>query len=189
MVYVDSQIENMLGFDHPVVWAEHAIIGSPFLESGATVVDFSSSRSHTRNSKQVADPKAEMVQRLAPDQDFTWPMAPGIDGKPIDLRQTPENPHFEDYTTTVIDPSQDLGWATAINVKRNLIIGWVFRRAEFPWLMNYDGYPFNGKLSRGFEFSTEPFDDPRREEVNLGHLLTSPPFVGCPQSQRLSPVF
>ena len=39
IVYVESRLENLLGFDRPVNWAEHATIGSPFLESGATVVD------------------------------------------------------------------------------------------------------------------------------------------------------
>ena len=189
VIYVDSQIDNLLGFDHPVVWAEHAIIGSPFLASGETVADLSSSRSHTRDVARTANPQAEMVQRLAPNKDFTWPMAPGLDGKTIDLRQTPDNPRFVDYTTTVIEPSQQLGWATAINLKRNLIIGWVFRRAEFPWLMNYDGYPSTGKLSRGFEFSTQPFDGPRRDAVNLGRMFDAPTFRWLPAKSKIESRF
>ncbi len=31
VIYVDSQLENLLGFDRPVFWAEHATLGSPFL--------------------------------------------------------------------------------------------------------------------------------------------------------------
>jgi len=190
LIYVDSQVENLLGFDHPIVWAEHAIIGSPFLESGATVADLSSTRSHTRDVvPKPANPQPEMVQRLAPNKDFTWPMAPGLDGKTIDLRQTPDDPHFSDYTTTVMDPSRDLGWATAINLKRNLIIGWVFRRAEFSWLMNYDGYPTTGKLSRGFEFSTQPFDVPRREAVNLGRMFDTPTFRWLPAKTTIEARF
>ena len=189
IIYVDSQIENLLGFDHPVAWAEHAIIGSPFLEPGETVADLSSSRSHTRDVARTANPQAEMVQRLAPNKDFTWPMAPGLDGTTIDLRQTPDNPHFVDYTTTLMDPSRELGWATAINLKRNLIIGWVFRRAEFPWLMNYDGYPSTGKLSRGFEFGTQPFDGPRREAVNLGRMFDTPTFRWLPAKSKIDSRF
>ena len=48
VAYVSSRLENLLGFDRPVNWAEHATIGSPFLQSGATVVDVSGSRSLTR---------------------------------------------------------------------------------------------------------------------------------------------
>jgi len=130
-----------------------------------------------------------MVQRLAPNKDFTWPMAPGLDGTTIDLRQTPDNPHFVDYTTTLMDPSRELGWATAINLKRNLIIGWVFRRAEFPWLMNYDGYPSTGKLSRGFEFATQPFDGPRRESVSLGRMFDTPTFRWLPAKSKIDSRF
>ena len=48
VVHVESELESLLGFDRPVNWAEHATIGSPFLEPGVTVVDVSGSRSHTR---------------------------------------------------------------------------------------------------------------------------------------------
>ena len=47
VVYVESQLESLLGFDHPLNWAEHATIGSPWLEPGVTVVDVSGSRSRT----------------------------------------------------------------------------------------------------------------------------------------------
>src|SRR5436190_20009686 len=48
VIYVESQLENLLGFDRPINWAEHATIGSPFVESGVTVVEISGSRSQTR---------------------------------------------------------------------------------------------------------------------------------------------
>src|SRR5688572_2802364 len=48
VIYVHSELESLLAFDRPVVWAEHATIGSPFLEPGVTVVDMSASRAKTR---------------------------------------------------------------------------------------------------------------------------------------------
>jgi hypothetical protein len=32
--------------------------------------------------------------RADPGSEFTWPIAPGIDGSPIDLRMTPKDPHY-----------------------------------------------------------------------------------------------
>src|SRR5439155_7024772 len=87
VIYVESQLENLLGFDRPVNWAEHATIGSPFLESGVTVVDISGSRSQTRPV-----PEAN-TRRLDGGKDFTWPMAPALDGKTVDLRAAPFDPH------------------------------------------------------------------------------------------------
>jgi hypothetical protein len=132
IIHVESELESLLGFDRPVNWAEHATIGSPFLEPGVTVVDISGSRSRTRPYASTKEGNVE--QRLASDKDFTWPLAPGLDAKSIDVRLTPEQPHFLDHTTTLLDPQRDVEWATAINPKKRLIIGYVFRRADYPWL-------------------------------------------------------
>ena len=87
VVYVESELENLLGFDRPVNWAEHATIGSPFLEPGVTVVDVSGSRSQTR--PYTSTEGGDVQQRLASGKDFTWPLAPGLDGKMVDLRKHP----------------------------------------------------------------------------------------------------
>ena len=95
VVLVESELENQLGFDRPVNWAEHATIGSPFLASGETVVDISGSRSRTRPYDQPNN--GQSARRLAPSKDFTWPLAPGLHGESIDLRETPENAHYLDH--------------------------------------------------------------------------------------------
>jgi hypothetical protein len=50
VVYVDSELENLLGFDRPVNWAEHATIQAPFVKPGVASVGVSGSRSQTRPS-------------------------------------------------------------------------------------------------------------------------------------------
>ena len=94
VIYVDSQLENLLGFDRPVNWAEHATLGAPFLAPGAVVVDFSASRSHTRNvpMNNNAGGRGGAARHLRPDQDFTWPDAPGLDSFAVNLRIVPEDP-------------------------------------------------------------------------------------------------
>jgi hypothetical protein len=188
VIYVDSRLENLLGFDRPINWAEHATIGSPFLESGATMVDVSGSRSRTRPWQRLAG--TNMAQRrLASGFDFTWPMAPLIDGKMVDLRETPENPHYIDHSATLLDPSSKTAWVTAINLKKNLIIGWVFSREEFPWIQIWGNFPSTGKMSRGLEFSTQPFDVPRREAVSAPPLFDTPWFRWLPAKSRIETKF
>src|SRR5438045_1816069 len=125
VVYVDSQLENLLGFDRPINWAEHATIGSPFLESGFTVVELSGKRSCTRTYEGAGSGRLE--RRLASGQDFEWPMAPGLDGKRIDLRIAPENPHYLDHAATLLDPARDLEWVVAFHPKKRLVLGYIFR--------------------------------------------------------------
>ena len=172
VVYVESSLENLLGFDRPVNWAEHATIGSPFLASGDTVVDVSGSRSLTRPYQELKS--AQSDRRLASGVEFTWPLAPALDGGKVDLRLTPPAPHYLDHATTLVDETQRLGWTTAINTAQRLIIGYVFRRAEYPWVQYWGNYPPTGKMSRGLEFSSQPFDVSRRD------VLSTPPLFGAP---------
>jgi hypothetical protein len=187
VVYVDSRLENLMGFDRPVNWAEHATVGSPFLESGATVVDVSGARSMTRPYPQVKAGASE--RRLAPGQEFTWPMAPGLDGKPVDLRLTPLQPHYLDHATTLVGTERKYGWTTALHPGKRLIVGYVFRREEFPWVQYWGNYPPTGKMSRGLEFSTQPFDVPRREAIGSVPLFGAPTYRWLPAKSAIETRF
>jgi len=178
VVQVESRLENLMGFDRPVNWAEHGTIGSPFLASGQTVVDVSGVRSRTRPYE--AAKSGQQDRRLKSGADFAWPMAPGVDGKPVDLRLTPADPHYLDHAATLVDPAQTYGWVTAINLEKRLIFGYLFRREEYPWVQYWGNYPPTGKFSRGLEFSTQPFDVPRREVISLGRMFDQPVYRWLP---------
>ena len=187
VVYVDSELENLLGFDRPVNWAEHATIGSPFLEPGVTVVDVSGSRSRTRPYQPLKG--GDIQRRLTSGQDFTWPLAPGLDGKMIDLRQTPEHPHFLDHAVTLLDPGRKIEWVTAINPKKRLMLGYLFRRADYPWLQYWGYYPPTQKMARGMEFGTQPFDVPRREAISTGAMFDTPTYRWLPAKSKIKTRF
>jgi hypothetical protein len=187
VVYVESELESLLAFDRPLCWAEHATIGSPFLEAGKTVVDMSASRAKTRTYKdQGAGP---LRHRLANFQDFTWPLAPGVNGETIDLRAAPATLGFGDHTTSLMDPRRRLAWITALHPEKRLLLGYVFRRGEFPWTQNWEHYPTNGKLARGLEFSTMPFDVPRREAISLGTMFDTPTYRWLPARSKVGAYF
>ena len=189
VVYIDSQLESLLGFDRPLNWAEHATVGSPWLESGVTVVDVSGSRSQTRPWQQAEGNGGQTQQRLPSGKDFKWPMAPAVDGTTVDMRTTPENPHYVDHTATLLDPSRLLEWVTALNPKRRQILGYVFRRADYPWLQTWGNYPANQKMARGMEFGTQPYDVPRREAVSLGTMFDTPVFRWLPAKAKVETRF
>jgi hypothetical protein len=187
VVYVDSRLENLMGFDRPVNWAEHATVGSPFLASGETVVDVSGTRSMTRPYEQVQMGKS--VRRLVSGKDFTWPMAPGLDGKTVDLRETPAEPHYLDHATTLVDPARKYGWTTALHKGKHLVVGYIFRREEFPWVQYWGNYPPTEKMSRGLEFSTQPFDVPRREAIGTGTMFGAPVYRWLPAKSAIETRF
>lgn len=186
VIYVQSELESLLGFDRPVCWAEHATIGSPFLEPGVTVVDMSARRAKTRPH----DPgPGGMPHRLASDKEFTWPNAPAMKGGRIDLRAAPENVHSGDHTTCLMDPARKLAFVTALHPRKRLILGYVFKREEFPWTQTWEHFPPSRKLARGLEFSTQPFDVPRRQVIQQNSLFDTPLYRWLPAKSKIESRF
>lgn len=187
VLWVETEVESHTAFDRPMVWGEHATIGWPFLEPALTAVDMSAVRAQAR--PYIQRPGA-LPRRLSWGQDFIWPNAPGADGKTIDLRFMPVNPTSVDHTTQLMDVSKPLGWATALHTGKRLLVGWVFRREDFPWMQNWENYPPDlKKAARGLEFSTQPYDIPRREAVDMGRLFGVPTFRWLPAKSKVNATF
>ena len=184
VLYVSSELENLMAFDRPVHWAEHATIGWPFLERCATVVEMPAARATTR----AWGPQADLPHRLASFEEFAWPMAPGVDGSPIDLRAAGREPSG-DHTTCLMDPARPLAYITFLHPARRLLLGYVFRRDEFPWVQNWEYYPADDQLARGLEFSTMPFDVPRREAIDMHSLFDTPTYRWLPAKSTIGSRF
>jgi hypothetical protein len=203
VVYVDSVLENLLGFDRPITWAEHATIQAPFVKPGVAFVGVSGSRSQTKPSiftpmvppipgsmpqAAAAGPASlpELVAgrqghggdmtRLADGVDFTWPMAPGADGEPVDMTTFPANLPQTDLTATLLDPTRSLEWVATINTEQGLIYGYLFRREDYPWIQMWGSYPSIDGLVKGMEFGTQPYDVNKSTVLDAGPLFGTPTF-------------
>lgn len=182
---VRTRLESLVAFDRPISWAEHATIGSPFLERGITAVDQSGTASRTRPYEAQAKGRRTLVSGA----DFTWPAAPLTSGSEVDLRTAPVSGASMDHTTTAQDAHQSYAWATAINPRLRKVIGWVWKPSDFPWLQNWQNYPQTGVLARGLEFSTQPWDIPRRDAVSINTMLGDPAFRWLPARGAIETVF
>jgi len=184
VLWVESELENLLPFDRPARWAEHATIGSPFLEAGKTVVDMPAERSRTRTY-----PQEPAGYRLIAGRDFAWPYAPGKTGAMIDLRAAPVQAGTGGHTTSLMDRSRRLVFVTALHPGKRLLIGWVFRREDYPWVQNWESYPSNSALARGLEFGTQPFDLPTRDTLQMSPVFDTPTFRMLPAKSKIATSF
>ncbi|MBM3784279.1 MAG: hypothetical protein FJW30_07945 [Acidobacteria bacterium] len=184
VVYVESSLENELAFDRPINWAEHGTIGYPFLAPGKTVIDASVGRCQTRPHQNVPPNR-----RLVSEKEFQYPVAPLKAGGSADLRQIPNPPDSMDHTGCLLDPSRRLGFITAINLEKRMMLGYLVRREEYPWLQEWMNYPPNMALSRGLEFGTQPFDVSRRTTVEMGKLFDVPAFRWLPAKSKIGTRF
>jgi hypothetical protein len=184
VLYVDSRLENLLGFDRPVNWAEHATVSAPFVEPGKTFIEVSGSRSQNRpysdsqSGRGNGPPRTQ--RRLVSGVDFAWPFAPSLDGSTVDMRTLPEDPHFIDHAATLMDPSRDIEFVVAFNRARHLVYGYLFRRVDYPWVQHWGNYPAVAELVRGMEFGTQPYDVPRHDAIGMGTMFGAPTFRWLP---------
>jgi hypothetical protein len=187
VVEVRASLESLLGFDRPICWAEHATIGSPFLEPGVTVVDMSKNQALTRPYDKDQNPNRR--HRLPPGKEFDWPMAPTVDGGSVDLRAAPTALGSGDHTGHLMTPNGEYAWVTALHPEKRLLLGYIFKTSESPWLQTWESYPTEGMLARGLEFGTQAFDLPRREVVSEGKRFGAPLFRWLPAKSKIESAY
>jgi hypothetical protein len=184
VVYVTSQLENLVAADRPVSWAEHATIGPPFLEKGKVAVDMPAVNCRVRPEKPGPIPG-----RLIFERDFKWPMAPAKDGSQADLRLIPADKNWLDLASCQMDPARALAFVTALHLEKHLLFGYVFRRDDYPWVMSWMNYTGDNRAARGMEFSSQPFDVSHRETVAMSPLFGAPTFRWLPAKSKLETRF
>ena len=164
--------QNKLGRVYNMV--QHATIGPPFLDE-TTVVNSNAGEGFMQSSP-LPDP-----ERIA----IHWPEATK-DGKPVDLRRLSTDPD-PNVTSFVIDG--DLGWVTATNAAQELLYGYIFRTADYPWL-NFWRNVQNGKpLARGLEFGTTGFHQPFKLLIGKPRIFGRPTFAYLDAGESVTRVY
>jgi hypothetical protein len=185
-VRIRESVENLAAIDHPAAWTEHVTLGAPFLERGVTEFRTSATR-----SKAIEAPFGS-ADYLECGATFDWPWAPRLDGGREDLRVYTGAPVSNAYTAHLLDPSREHGFFAAFSPAAQLSFGYVWRRADFPWLGIWEenhsrAYPpWNGReLTRGLEFGVSPFPESRRQMIERGRLFDAPTFRWIPAKSRV----
>ena len=187
VVYVETEVESLLGFDRPVFWGEHLTLGPPFLELGKTTVDMSSKIGQSRDTKSQGKPN----DRLGDFTPINWPMGIGKTGNLVDLRVAPAKAPSFDQMTLLMDTTKRYAFVTAFHPDKKMLLGYIFKHQEYPWLQIWDSYggPPRNSMSRGLEFASQPFDMPRREVVDLHSLLGAPGYRWLPAKSKVNSSF
>ena len=186
-VRIRETVHNPKGIDHAVGWTQHVTLGPPFLKKGRTEFRASAGRSRVFEKPFGA---ADYLQAAA---EFDWPHAPGKEGGSADLRVFTDLPFSNAYTAHLTDPGRDHAFFVAFSPESRLAFGYVWRRADFPWLGIWEENrsrthpPWNGRtLTRGMEFGVSPFPESRREMIERGRMFGTPTFRWIPAGSRVS---
>ena len=152
--------EGKLGRIYNMV--QHPTIAPPFLDD-ATVVDCNGSRGFAQGGAMPA-PEVPTTR---------WPQAIDHDGTKADLRHLGADPRPA-VSSFVIDG--DLGWITAASPTRRLLIGYLWRTQDYPWVSLWrdtrDGHP----TARGLEFGSTGLHQPFPVLTKQGRIFDRPLF-------------
>ena len=120
---------NKLGRVYNMV--QHPTIGPPFLDE-TTVID-ANGRKGLISYRPLPNPEEPAVY---------WPQALK-DGQPVNIRYL-VNDHDPNVAAYTID--DEYGWVVACNASKGLLIGYLWKAREYPWLIDWrhveKGKPF-----------------------------------------------
>jgi hypothetical protein len=186
-VRILESVSNLAGTDRPIGWTQHVTLGPPFLARGQTVFRASAGRS------RVFEGEFGTADYLEPGADFEWPQAPRLGGGSVDLQIYTAAEVSSAFTTHLMDASREHAYFVAYSPATRLAFGYVWRRADFPWLGTWEennsrtAPPWNGvTVTRGMEFGVSPFPESRRQMIDRGRLFDTPTFRWIPAASRLS---
>lgn len=177
-VRVEEWVENLLPFDRPVNWMQHATFGPPFVEPGSTFLDMDATRGDA-----------------APLGEHAWPRLKTAGGS-ADARPMTAEPKSGSYTAWLLDPRRAEHWFTMYNPRFPVLIGYTFPATDNPWLADWQenrratGLPWNGQaIARGIEFGSTPYAEGLRKSVDRATLLGTKTFRWVEGYQRMSTHF
>jgi hypothetical protein len=145
---------NKLGRIYNMV--QHPSIAPPFLDE-KTLVD-ANARTGLMQSSPMPNPEQPKVE---------WPQALNK-GQPVDLRQLTSDPDPNVVSYTIDD---EHGWVTASSISGGLLIGYIWKTSEYPWLNIWRDVQNGRPAARGLEFGTTGLHQPFPVLVKKGKIF------------------
>lgn len=137
---VTDKIKSTLSVGRLFNIVQHATIGVPFL-SKSTTIDTNADRGFMQHLSYPAPHKFE----------YTWPL--GIidsTGKTVDLTRSDTSKSY--VSTHLFD--KEIGWITASSPDCGLMIGYIWKTREYPWLNVWHEMKNGQPCAKGLEFGT-----------------------------------
>ena len=181
VAYFTETLVNERKADHFFHWTQHVTLAPPFLGHETSRISISATRGRT-SAGAYGD-----VDLLAPSRNFHWPFAPARTGGSIDLTHPLSHQGLGMLATVLLNPRRNVEYIAAHNQPHRLMIGYFFRRVDFPWVAIWEenqartAPPWNGRTqTRGLEFSSTPFPVTRREAFAVSPVFDTSTFSIVP---------
>ncbi|NTS42571.1 hypothetical protein HRG84_16845 [Flavisolibacter sp. BT320] len=159
VLLVSETIQNMHSVGRLYNLVQHPTIAAPFLDA-ATIVDCNAA-----NGFDYAFPN------LNETVFSSWPAAKTIDGEVMNL-STPDRAYSSVFSF-LVNPADEWGWVTANSPSAQTLLGYVWKRSDYPWIAHWLHFEGENLRYRGLEFGTTGVHQPIQSiwEKGLVNLL------------------
>ncbi len=158
-VHVEGIATNHSAWDRPFGWCEHVTLGPPFLANGVTRFDASAGKGFI-----TGHPAGET---------FNWPT--GKSGVTFNLHEFAGIEHSDLVNSFMLREEGMWGWFTAFHPNYSLLIGYLFRREQYPWLNVWENND-ERRQTRGMEFSNTPHHGTMKALIQRAELWGTPTY-------------
>ncbi|HLT72058.1 MAG TPA: hypothetical protein VKZ75_05375 [Cyclobacteriaceae bacterium] len=145
--FVTEKIRSLNKYGRMFNIVQHVTIAPPFLD-GSTLIDNNAERGFEGKENGSLNQEEPVLR---------WPGALH-NGETVSLRQFKNQ--WPRISSFVFDQKDEYGWVTACNPKQRLMLGYVWKTRDYPWINFWrsmeDGIP----LALGMEFGTTGLHEP-----------------------------
>jgi hypothetical protein len=187
VIYLTETVINEKKADHFFHWTQHVTLSPPFLGYDTSRIAISATRGRTHPAGYGGN------DLLAAGRNFHWPFAPAVTGGSIDLTRPFARRGLGFLVSLLLNPRRQVEYVAAINQPHHLLVGYCFRRIDFPWVAIWEeneartGPPWNGRCqTRGLEFGSTPSPVTRREAFAVSPLFDTPTFSTVPAKGKVT---
>lgn len=187
VIHFAETVENLSAGDRPIAWTQHVTLGPPFIEPGKSQLRAPATRSKVNDVDFTGGRGKQKT-----GAEFAGFLCPRKDGGVIDLRTYPGDAVSAGFTIHLMDPDSERAYFIAWSPSSKLVFGYVWNRADFPWLCRWEENhfrtdpPWNGQtITCGIEFGASPTVESRREMVTRGSLFGTPAYRWAPAKTKL----
>jgi len=162
---VQERVTNVGKLGRIYNMVQHPSIAPPFLDP-ATIID---------SNAQYGFVQGGIVPESR-ETAYMWPNAL-IQGNVVDLRHFRNEDAdltYSDVSAFIFDDREKYGWVTACSPNSGLLLGYLWKTEDYPWLDIWRARSKGQVVARGLEFGTTGYHQPYAELVRTGRILDRP---------------
>jgi hypothetical protein len=154
---VEEKVTNIRSLGRLYNMVQHPTLSSPFLD-GATVVACNGTVGFDQSGRTPAEKNP-----------LHWPVGTDENGHSFGLA-SPGRP-YNSVFSFIVDKRAEYGWISAFSPRYRLLLGYLWRRRDYPWIHLWQHWEAGEIRYRGIEFGTAGIHRPFKNILETGVRL------------------